>query len=294
MSNINIESLSNGYLETNMGKKKIDKLVYAKCYDHSNIISFQDIEEELRYTYRHSLHSTRGNLIEYILKKYIDKDVRFSVINKKKERITFKLPETVIQRVNEIIMDYRSRVLDLRDERTFVTVIRELFELVKNSPKMNMRNFTTQIDLIFKDKNTSKLYHYEIKSKDNNGSKSDFGTLTSYLMIYCYLIQEYNIENYEDIEMGIVYVLESKHLIAKIMPMCENGAMSFAEFCEKFYTVDEAKNILNSIEKGIKKSMDDIEPYLKKVVTVYNERFKGSEFTKRQFISAVDSYSYKR
>ena len=78
------------------------------------------------------------------------------------------------------------------------------------------------------------------------------------------------------------------------MPMCENGAMSFAEFCEKFYTVDEAKNILNSIEKGIKKSMDDIEPYLKKVVTVYNERFKGSEFTKRQFISAVDSYSYKR
>lgn len=294
MQSINIETMSSRYLEENMGKKKIDNLFYHKCYDNSNIISFQDLGEELRYTYRHSLHSTRGNLIEFILKNYIDRDNRFTVINKKKETITVTLPEKVMKRVNEVIAGYRSRIIDLKDERTFTAILIELFELVKNSPKIDMRNYTTQIDLLFKDKNNSKMYYYEIKSKDNNDMKSDFATLTSYLMTYCSIVQDYNISTYDDIEMGVVYVLESKHLIARMMPMCHNGAMSFAEFCEQFYTVEEAQNILNSIEKGMQISFSNIEPYLNKVLTVYNKNFKGSDFTKRQFISAIDSFSYKK
>lgn len=290
---MNIELMSSNYLEEKMGKKKIDALAYNKCYDHSNIISFQDISEELKYTYRHSLHSTRGNLIEYILKNYIDNDVRFTVLNKKKEAITYKLPEKVMKRVNEIVAGYRNRSIDLRDSKTFTAIVMELFELAQNTPKIDMQNYTTQIDLLFMDKNTSKLYYYEIKSKDNNDMKSNFATLTSYLMTYCYLVMEHKITNYEDIEMGVVYVLESKHLIARLMPMCMNGAMSFAEFCEKFYTVEESKEILNSIEKGMQASFSNVEPYLNKVIKVYKERFEGSEFTKRQFVSAIDSYSYK-
>ena len=199
-----------------------------------------------------------------------------------------------MKRVNEVIAGYRSRIIDLKDERTFTAILIELFDLVKNSPKVDMRNYTTQIDLLFKDKNSSKMYYYEIKSKDNNDMKSDFATLTSYLMTYCSIVQDYNISTYDDIEMGVVYVLESKHLIARMMPMCHNGAMSFAEFCEQFYTVEEAQNILNSIEKGMQISFSNIEPYLNKVLTVYNKNFKGSDFTKRQFISAIDSFSYKK
>lgn len=291
---ININSACMKYLKTHMDDKKVNDLVYDLCHQNRHIISAGDFEEELIYTYRHSLRSTRGNLFEYIVRHYLSKDKRFDVVdNKSKYTLELKVASTVNDKVNEIICGVRGKTIDIRDVSTYNSILAELHELVINTPKTSLVRYNTQIDLLFRDKNDNSVYYYELKSLDNNSNKSDLETLRSFLMIYCHLISEYKIEDISKINIGIVYCLEESTFTAKSYPMCYNGAMSLSEFCERFYTVDVAKFIIDEVQKSIDTYLEDNKPYFKKVNKVYNSSFKGKEFTKRQLISAVDSYSYK-
>ena len=291
--NINVSSLCLDYLNQNMEDKKVYDLIFKKCHEDSHIVMCDDIEEELSYTYRHSLHSTRGNLIEYVLKKYIHRDPRFTVLNSKTSgNIQIRLPKSIIDEISKILSDYRCRRIDLRDDKTYSKVIRELFELANNTMKVDMVVVETQIDLLFKEKNNSKYYYYELKSRDNHDFKSDMGTLNSFLMIYCYLIMEYRITNFEDLNIGIVYVLEDSSLIVKRLSMGHNGGLSFKEFCERFYTVETSNEILSIIQKSLRNELDCRKDYFHKVAEVYRQRFKGKDFTKRQLMSAVENYTF--
>ena len=291
---VNINSTCMKYLERHMNEKKLNNLVYDLCHQNRHIISAGDFEEELIYTYRHSLRSTRGNLYEHVIRHYVSKDKRFDVVdNKSKYTLELKVASAVSDRVNEIICGIRSKSIDIRDVSTYNNILEELHELVINTPKTSLVRYKTQIDLLFIDKNDKSVYYYELKTLDNNSNKSDLETLRSFLMIYCHLISEYKIIDINKINVGIVYSLEDSSFTAKSYPMCSNGAMSFKEFCERFYTIDVAESIIEEVHKCMNTYLDDNKPYFKKVNKVYHSSFKGKEFTKRQLISAVDSYSYK-
>lgn len=281
-------------MQEHRNEQKANDLFFNTLLDNTFFNTPESIESLLMKVYDNSTDSIKGNLYEATLNEYISKDSRFECIRLgKKSHVTFYLPSVIHNRVCMIVKDVRNKKIDLRNKNTLDYILHELFKLVHNAPKVDMERYNTQIDLLFKEKNYQKYYYYEIKTSGKQDGRTDMGTLMSFLMIYCYLIDKYNISTFDDLEIGIIFMERNELYNSKYIAMTKNGGVTFKEFCERFYDFETYKYFMESILNGVYFDKEDIKPYINKVAKVFIECFKGRTFTKSQLISKVQNTSYR-
>lgn len=252
----------------------IDKAVYNIIENTSNERKLKKLEEThntkihfIPKKYRifggllQSMNIQFGNFIECLMKLIVESDDRYEIIEKYSgnKNNKFKISLSNEKLIDEYISKCQYQFIDID-----VEFINLMMNIVKNNKDENLEEFKHDIDLLFRNKITNKIYYLEIKYNDDHDTGKFVDINRKFIKTYAYLSRELEINNYDEL-VPILFFFTNKKMKGNIyIPEISNirrGKAFFDEFLNISYD-DVDRYLLNLSEDSTT---------LKQFNTLYNK-----------------------
>lgn len=234
-------------------KLLIDKAVYNIIENTSSIKKLEKLESKhnckihfIPKRYRifggllQSMNIQFGNFIEQLISLIIQNDGRYEIIQKYSGNRSnnFKISLSNENLIDEYIS--RCQYENINIDIEFKKLINNI--LNNNNDKSTV-SFKHDIDLLFKDKLSKKIYYLEIKYNDDHDTGKFVDINRKFIKTYAYLSKELNVKTYDEL-IPIIFFFTNKKLKGNIyVPETTNikrGKSFFDEFLNISYSdVDE-------------------------------------------------------
>lgn len=175
--------------------EKIDDLISK----HSKKIHFIPSKYRVLGGLLQSMNIQFGNFIENLMKNLVANEDKYEIIEKYngKKSNTFTLSKINEQIIDEYITNCQTQDMDVNVD--FVELQKQLFENNKRRVEDDVIKFKHDIDLLFRCRETGKIYYLEIKYNDDHDTGKFVDINRKFIKTYAYLLSEFKIEKYNDI-----------------------------------------------------------------------------------------------
>ncbi len=255
-------------------KQLIDKSVseiIIKCASNKKIVKLSKKHDKkihfIPSKYRilggllQSMNIQFGNFIEILMKNLINNEDKYNILEKYSGK---KSNDFSLLSVNEKLIDNHitkcqtDNDINLNDE--FCKLQKKIYENNKSQDN-NFKKFKHDIDLLFQNKETGKIYYLEIKYNDDHDTGKFVDINRKFIKTYAYLLNEFKLKNHDDL-IPILFFFNNKKMKGNIyVPENTNirrGKNFFDEFLSTDYqSVDEYLKQLSESESTVK-SFDDL------------------------------------
>lgn len=292
---LNLYNIGQSLFNKSMTDSKI-QTSYIKVLKTCNLypkefLSIHSIAEDLRETTHQSITIIKGQIHEQLIKEVIRSTHEFKLIEPFiRSKISMTLPNSVLERVANLTTEFNTGKISRTDITTFNKVLKDFFYFVKNEPNTNCQRFEGQLDLVFQNLTTRQYYYYEISTRNNHCGKQNIGSLMTFLRNYAYLIKKLNINNFEDLKIGNIFILEKETFKCQYMPNGKNAAISFKTFCKDILN-DSNYEIYNSLLTSVRACEDEYDAdnlkYRERIAELFLNDFYDTDFTRTQFFSKL-------
>lgn len=238
MSNINdlIYKSVKKILDNSTSKEKINH-IFEK---HAVKPHFMPLRYRVLGGLLQSMNIQFGNFIETLMSEIINSESRLEIIpgysgskNKK-----YKISITNEARIDNYISRCQIENLDLNIE--FPKLINEII----NDNSTDFNEIKHDVDMLFKDTKTNKIYYLEMKYNDDHDSGKFVDINRKFIKTYAYLAKEFNVENLDDLIPYIFYFTPKLMKGNRYVPENTNilrGPQFFEQFLSiKYSDVEEA------------------------------------------------------
>ncbi|MFV9451744.1 HinfI family type II restriction enzyme [Mycoplasma sp. 4463] len=262
-----IEKTTREMIEKSSSAKKI--LSLAKKHDQK--IHFIPRKYRILCGLLQSLNIQFGNFIEILMKNLVENETRYEIIKRYSGE---KINTFIINKENDILIDeyismcQSSNEIDLNNEFKLL-----LEKIVQNNltnwsaKKDNLSIYSTakhDIDLLFKDKETNKIYYLEIKYNDDHDTGKFVDINRKFIKTYAYLVNEFHISDYEEI-VPILFFFTNKKMKGNIYVPEKSNIRRGEAFFKEFLSIK-----YDEIDKYLSETAEDPET-LKMFDDLYNE-----------------------
>ncbi len=199
-----------------------------------------------------SMNIQFGNFIELLMTELISNEEKYEIIKKysgKKSNV-FKISETNERRIDEYISRCQYENVDLEFE------FKKLLDEIVGDDDTKYENFSHDIDILFRDKTTGKVYYIEAKYNDDHDTGKFTDINRKFIKTYAYLAKELQIDSSENL-IPILFFFTGKKLKGNIYVSestnIRRGKRFFEEFLSVSYNdVEEYLSLLSESDDIIK------------------------------------------
>lgn len=219
-----------------------------------------------------SMNIQFGNFIEELMAVLIKNESKYEIISEYsgKKSNNFKLSSSNGARIDNFITKCQTENINI--DKEFPNLLNEIVRDIINDNQSKTEHFKHDIDLLFKDKNTNKIYYLEIKYNDDHDTGKFVDINRKFIKTYAYLAKELNIKKSNDL-VPILFFFNNKRMKGNIyVPEETNikrGQKFFDEFLSVKYSDVDSYMATLSESKAVKKMFDDL----------YNKIMEKIEFT---------------
>ncbi|MEG1863259.1 MAG: hypothetical protein RR198_06580 [Oscillospiraceae bacterium] len=199
-----------------------------------------------------SMNIQFGNFIEVLMSLIIANDGRYQILSEYsgEKSNSFTLSAANDALIDSYISECQYSNIDIKTEFPL------LLQKIVSDTDTNLNSFKHDIDLLFKDKSTNKIYYLEIKYNDDHDTGKFVDINRKFIKTYAYLSRELKIAQYDDL-VPIIFFFTNKKLKGNIyIPEPENikrGETFFNEFLTvKYSDVDSYMSALSESPENIK------------------------------------------
>lgn len=204
-----------------------------------------------------SMNIQFGNFIEELMTALISNEERYEILAEYSGKMSnsFQLSKANDARIDVYISSCQYSNIDV--DKEFPKLLQEI---VDDSDK-NTKTFKHDIDLLFKDTESGKIYYLEIKYNDDHDTGKFVDINRKFIKTYAYLVRELNIDNTDDL-VPILFFFTNKKMKGNIyVPEKTNirrGKGFFNEFLHIDYEdIDEYLSSLSESDDVVK-MFDDL------------------------------------
>lgn len=217
-----------------------------------------------------SMNIQFGNFIENLLKNLIKREDKYELITKyeNKTNNTFRILEKNDQLIDEYITRCQTETFKLQNE--FENLKKSLFKNIKlNKNNKNFLPIKHDIDLLFKNKDTNKIYYVEIKYNDDHDTGKFIDINRKFIKTYSYLLNEFDIENENDI-VPILFFFNNLKMKGNIYIPEETNIKRGKTFFDEFLDIKYEKidNYLSNLSEN------------PRTIEIFDELYKKIRFEK--------------
>lgn len=187
----------------------------------------------------------------------ISNEERYEIISEYsgKRSNAFKLSKSNDARIDAYISNCQYGNVDVDVE------FQKLLQDIANDTDTSTENFKHDIDLLFKDKETGKIYYLESKYNDDHDTGKFVDINRKFIKTYAYLVREFEIKNADDL-VPMLFFFTNKKMKGNIyVPEKSNirrGKKFFDEFLHiRYEEVDDCLSSLSESDDVIK-MFDDL------------------------------------
>ena len=204
-----------------------------------------------------SMNIQFGNFIEELMSALISNDDRYEILIKYsgKKSNSFKLSKGNDARIDAYISKCQYNDIDVDVE--FPKLLQEIID----DDDQDTATFKHDIDLLFKNKETGKIYYLESKYNDDHDTGKFVDINRKFIKTYAYLVRELKISNTDDL-VPILFFFTNKKMKGNIyIPENTNirrGRRFFNDFLHVSY--DDVDEYLSSLSESddVIKMFDDL------------------------------------
>lgn len=204
-----------------------------------------------------SMNIQFGNFIEELMAVLISNEDRYEILPEYSGKMSnaFKLSKANDARIDAYISNCQYGDVDV-DE-----AFPRLLQAIVSDNDPNTETFKHDIDLLFKDKETGKIYYLESKYNDDHDTGKFVDINRKFIKTYAYLVREFGIDNTEAL-VPILFFFTNKKMKGNIyVPERTNirrGKGFFNEFLHiRYEDVDEYLSSLSESDDVVK-MFDDL------------------------------------
>lgn len=204
-----------------------------------------------------SMNIQFGNFIEELMTALISNEERYEILTEYSGKMSnsFQLSKANDARIDAYISSCQYSNIDV--DKEFPKLLQEIID---DSDK-NTKTFKHDIDLLFKDTESGKIYYLEIKYNDDHDTGKFVDINRKFIKTYAYLVRELNIDNTDDL-VPILFFFTNKKMKGNIyVPEKTNirrGKGFFNEFLHIDYEdIDEYLSSLSESDDVVK-MFDDL------------------------------------
>ncbi|GMB89843.1 hypothetical protein NHP190002_05220 [Helicobacter ailurogastricus] len=163
-----------------------------------------------------SMNIQFGNFIEVLMTKLIARDSRYEILEQYsgQKKNKFALSKTNDTLIDQYITKCQTENLEL--ENAFKQLCAQIFS--NNKRTDNSIYVTHDIDLLFKDKESQKIYYVEIKYNDNHDTDKFVGINRKFIKTYAYLLHALSIPTPDALVPILFYFNDKKMKDNKFIP----------------------------------------------------------------------------
>lgn len=263
--NNDISIYVNNAVQSMLDKISEDKKIISIEKKHKNKLHFIPFKYRVFTGLLQSLNIQFGNFLEELLTLIIKENKNLELL----EELSGKsINKFTIKKTNEkLIDDYITKRQTNHNESSeelishFLDLKQKIIEN-ENTLKFETDNIelSHDVDLLFRDKSTQKIYYLEIKYNDDHDSGKYVDINRKFLKTYAYLVSRLNIKTLDDLN-PIIYYFNNKKLKGNIYTPETNimrGEALFEKFTN-FKYIDLDKYITNmSNNQDTLKLFDDL------------------------------------
>lgn len=252
-------------IERCASKKKIISLVKK----HEKKIHFIPERYRVLGGLLQSMNIQFGNFIEILMKNLVENEDRYEILTEYsgKKSNSFSLPN-----VNEILIDQYISDCQTNDTKNLSQRFDELLSTIFTNNQRDDYQFSSfkhDIDLLFKDKDTNKIYYLEIKYNDDHDTGKFVDINRKFIKTYAYLLNEFNLTSHNDL-VPILFFFNNKRMKGNIYVPEETNIRRGEAFFDEFLTTS-----YQSVDQYIKELSENHET-IKAFDDLYNKVVKNS------------------
>ncbi|CAM2883520.1 HinfI family type II restriction enzyme [Helicobacter felis] len=193
-------------------KNCLDSKITQLMQIHSQKLHFIPTKYRILGGLLQSMNIQFGNFIEVLMKNLIAKEARYEILGFSGQRKnTFALTQT-----NETLIDHYITVCQIKNldlESAFKQLCTQIF--INNQREDNLIRFTHDIDLLFKDKESQKIYYLEIKYNDDHDTGKFVDINRKFIKTYAYLLRALSVTT-PDALVPILFYFTNKKMKGNI------------------------------------------------------------------------------
>lgn len=204
-----------------------------------------------------SMNIQFGNFIEELMAVLISNEASYEILTEYsgKKSNAFKLSKSNDALIDAYISNCQYGDVDIDIE------FPKLLQNIVNDNDTNTEIFKHDIDLLFRDRTTGKIYYLESKYNDDHDTGKFVDINRKFIKTYAYLVKEFGIDNINDL-VPILFFFTNKKMKGNIyVPEKTNirrGKGFFEEFLHVSY--DDVDEYLSSLSESddVVKMFDDL------------------------------------
>lgn len=271
MLNERIKVIINKTLEEIIIKSNNKNNIDEMLKKHKKKIHFIPIQYRVLSGILQSMNIKFGNFIEILMQKLIINENKYEILEEisGKKINDFKICIENEMLIDEYITKCQSNNIDLISE--FEILKKNLFDneqklkySIVSEPEMEYITSKHDIDLLFRDKQSNKIYYVEIKYNDDHDTGKFVDINRKLIKTYAYLLNKFDIKNCNEI-IPILYYFNNKKMKGNIYIPEKTNILIGRSFFEKFLSI----------------SYDELEEYLiklsenKETIEMFNKMYKN-------------------
>lgn len=246
-----------GLINNTVNSEKINKIKDK----HTKKIHFIPIRYRIFTGLLQSLNIQFGNYIEELLHLIIKEEDKLEIIPGLSGKRNFKLKIT--KETDNLIDNYITKMQTQDTENLLESFNKLLKEIIKNENDESKDKITTihDIDALFKNKKTNKIYYLEIKYNDDHDTGKFVDINRKFIKTYAGIVSELKIKNIDEL-CPILFYFTLKKKKGNIYVPENTNIYRGKKLFDKFFTIqyDKLDKYLLSIgeDKEIIKIFDDL------------------------------------
>lgn len=257
MDNKNIENIISEIvtkiIENSSSEKKLKKLIKT----HNEKPHFIPKNYRIFGGLLQSMNIQFGNFIELLMEYLIKNDEKYKIIEEfsGKKNNNFKL-----SKINDRLIDNYITDCQTKDSKEFDINI-EFPKLLKEISKNNIGEMITldhDIDLLFEDKKTERIYYIEIKYNDDHDTGKFIDINRKIIKTYAYLLNEFKDKDYTEI-IPILFFFTNKRMKGNIYLPEETNIRRGKRFFEEF--LDVKYDVIHNYLSDFSESSENIKKF---------------------------------
>lgn len=204
-----------------------------------------------------SMNIQFGNFIEVLMALIIENEEQYEILKEYsgKRNNTFELSQINDKRIDEYITNCKIGVP--ASEIEFL----KLLKTIVADTDTTLLSFKHDIDLLFRDKESKKVYYLEVKYNDDHDTGKFIDINRKFIKTYAYLTKELEIENADDLVPILFFFTNKKLKINPYIPEHPNikrGKTFFDEFLS--FSYEEVEQCMNQLSESslVQKMFDDL------------------------------------
>lgn len=204
-----------------------------------------------------SMNIQFGNFIEVLMSLIIENEDKYEILTEYSgnRNNNFQLSQTNDKRIDEYITHCKIGIPASED------VFSKLLQDIVTDTDTSLLSFKHDIDLLFRDKETKKVYYLEVKYNDDHDTGKFIDINRKFIKTYAYLTRELQIENSNDLVPILFFFTNKKLKINPYIPEYPNikrGKAFFDEFLSISY--EEVEQCMNQLSESplVQQMFDDL------------------------------------